>query len=185
MKFNNPSEPYPVFVKLPTGEMKEQSHHVCAHCLQLWYSREFAYDCCRQKKCSSCGGDIFHGSLCIPCDDKQLLAGAVEVPYAGTPLYDPVTGKYFEDLDGYLEEVSEKSRAEYLHPCNIIDYEGIDAETAIGMSMDWMQEDARDSLVDVDELKEFVSAWNKKQTLQSWEPALNTKIKVLESNNKK
>jgi hypothetical protein len=137
-----------------------------------------AEECCRQTYCK-CGEKLgkWH-ILCDNCKEAAHEAKRELVEYDGGPVLD--NKRYFMDMDELLDHYcdDEESMPEFVHPCKVESFAGINIHHAMEAATEDLFEDAYDHLILVDELVAFVDQWNKKQTLATWEPQYNKKVKV-------
>ena len=79
---------------------------------------------------------------------------------------------YFHDVF----ENDEDSIPEYLFVCEVNKWQGIDIDNVLENEIEDHHENAWDQIVDIQSIKDFISNWNGKQTLESWNVAYKQKI---------
>lgn len=169
-----------LYVKTESGEFKPSGVWFCGKCnripsdLQPRGRKEAADQCCKPRLCSQCGGPL-EGSICRPCRDKKqreeeqarIDAATKLVPdeYDG-PVYDG--NDYWLDVDEYREHAEDEGiEDEYVWACTTHRHQ-IDPQRAVDIITEDMLQDVEDAdecmLSGVQELKEFIAEWNKRQT---------------------
>lgn len=192
---DNPKEPIPVFIKrgdvfeplvsISNNPKKEQCF-ACGECGILTFNEETARLCCKRTYCE-CGNPIEKYLIrCYDCNYSKKLEKAQEVEYTGGAVCVFDDDRFFESIEyliDYCIDDEERGRPEYVSPCNVEVWNGIDIENVINNELeDEYHEDAIDSLIDLNDLIKYVDAWNKKQNITTWKPDFSKKIKVVYPN---
>jgi len=156
-------------------------------CEGHYYDKAAADDCCKEKAepaketCRVCGCEIDdHRTICQTCLDQERFAEAKKVKYSEYEvgyLWDENQEKYFPDKgeleEQYYEDVDDEEfhldpkRPIWCYGCAEKPFE-IDIDGAIENAEEEMYENF-DDITDEQELRDFVKAWNAKQTGKSYE----------------
>jgi len=164
---------------------KEIKAWKCEKCGKSYLSQEVADNCCKDKKgytCRVCGCDTkLYFLICDTCYNKERFEKAKKVKYSEYVvecLWDETKNEYFRDeeaLEERYEEDAYDEKGEYTEPqiptwcygCTEKPFE-IDIESAIESAEEEMYDDF-DDITDKQELRDFVKAWNAKQSGESYE----------------
>ena len=163
----------------------------CEKCGKSYLSQEVADNCCKDKKgytCRVCGCDTkLYFLICDTCCNKERFEKAKKVKYSEYEvgyLWDENQEKYFRDKDELEEKYEEDALEEegafeeelsfdpkaiptWCYGCTEKPFE-INIDGAIENAEEEMYEDFND-INDEQELRDFVKAWNAKQTGKSYE----------------
>lgn len=159
---------------------KELKAWECDECERVYLSKELADKCCKEKpihNCRVCGCEVKYPYLiCVECREKERYEKATKIKYSEYNigcLYDENKEQYYYDLDDLSEayyndafdEGKEPEYPKWCYGCTERKFE-IDIDSAIEREVEEMYEDfdINNSLVNIEELLEFVEDWNKKQT---------------------
>jgi len=167
---------------------REKKFRKCEKCGNYYLSKTAADDCCREKPepvkktCRACGCVVDNYRLiCQTCLDQARFAEAKKVKYSEYEdgyLWDETKNEYFRDeeaLEERYEEDAYDEKGEYTEPqiptwcygCTAKPFK-IDIERAIESAEEEMYDDF-DDITDKQELRDFVKAWNAKQSGESYE----------------
>jgi len=156
----------------------------CEKCGKSYLSQEVTDNCCKDKKgytCRACGCDTkLYFLICDTCCNKERFAKAKKVKYSEYEvgyLWDENQEKYFRDKDELEEKYEENAFIDSLpfgskeipawcYGCTEKPFE-IDIDQAIENAEEEMYDDF-DDITDKQELRDFVKAWNAKQTGMSY-----------------
>ena len=141
-------------------------------------ARRMATECC-DKLCQRCGTPVGKQLHCASCLDlirgerEALRCGAaqkLDATYVGA-VYNHVRDLYYESIDDLRDDCESPDLPPYVYPCTARTLQ-LNVEDAIDRAIeDLGVDDFRyRSLVDVDELRAFIGAWNLKQTYGVWDP---------------
>lgn len=189
-------EPYELYVGIDVGYLKTKNF-ACGKCHRVYPTYELAETCCKPVTCSICGkviereqhrnkdhtclyyvdGDL-EKPMCSECYSRKLDEKVPIVEYKGGPVYD---GDFYESMEDYLDCMDGEELPEFVMECEEkpvpkIDINRIEEDLVEQLSF----EDSYDALCqykDLDELREFINNWNKKQTRTYWECTGN-KVRV-------
>jgi hypothetical protein len=152
----------------------------CSNCKKVYVKKEFADDCCKPYHCEVCGIETHrYRTKCVSCVEKERFEKAIKTKYSEYKtryLWDERTEKYYSDIEEIAEDYAEYDNEEgesgmpdWCYACTEIPFQ-IDIEHAIEQAEEDMHEDfeAVHSAVDLKELREFVEAWNKKQSAKAY-----------------
>jgi hypothetical protein len=174
-------------------EAKQITTYQCSKCNQYYLVKYAADSCCtkeaeppaRKPKLCECGAEIrYNGSdKCEQCIEKTRFSKAIHLnhDYVGQ-VYSEGLGwndGYFESVDALVEwcQDEEVTIPDYAYACNNVKWNGIDIECEVENSLDGFYDDAIDDVVDLQELIDFVSIWNRKQRISTNE--VNYKFAIL------
>lgn len=142
---------------------------------------DLAAKCCDPKAhtCKVCGVEVPpYRSMCERHAEQAKLRKAVQIEEAEwkDPVYlDGAPGGwgegYFSDTDELRQscEDYDVSVPAYCWPCTSRPLR-LDPDRLLEQAVDDMHEDAIDQVVDADGLRDFIEAWNAKQTCETWYP---------------
>lgn len=160
--------------KCPSLAMSDMTGERSAESVQRAY--QDARHCCNPS-CEKCGAPApRYRYLCNACDAERQraeramdFAEAEKVPakdYKGWVSWDD---EYFPSVDEFREDCERRGRdvPPFVWACKSRRFEW-NIDEALDSALDEHHEDARDWLVDVDELRAFVAAWVAKQTLVTY-----------------
>ena len=159
----------------------------CEKCGNYYLSKTAADDCCKEtpepvkKTCRACGCEVDNYQLiCQICLNRERFAKAKKVKYSEYEveyLWDENQEKYFpgkgELEEQYYEDVDDEEfrlnpeMPTWCYGCTAKPFE-IDIESAIESAEKEMYDDF-DDITDKQELRDFVKAWNAKQSGESYE----------------
>jgi len=167
----------------------------CEKCGKAYLDKTVATNCCVEKKniCEICGCEIKSPWLkCHDCREKERFEKAEKVRYSiyGIEyLWDETQQEYFRDAEDLAEKYGEDAYEErgvdvelnlptWCYGCVGHTF-GIDIERAIEKADESMYEDfdLEKSVIGLRELRDFIKAWNAKQTAKSYD--VNYKTVVL------
>jgi len=163
----------------------------CEKCEGHYYIKAAADNCCKEKSepaketCRACGCEVDNYQLiCQTCLDHERFSKAKKVKYSEYSeyevgyLWDENQDKYFSDKDELEEKYKQDAYEEELSfdpkviPTWCYGYTErtfeIDIDRAIESALEDMYEDF-DDITDKQELRDFIKAWNAKQTGKSYE----------------
>ena len=164
----------------------------CGECGTLYGSHNFqepaqerATQCCTVKKCE-CGKDL--PKFWMKCSDcrnndsyNKHIASAEEVTDYDDYLYDDQNGKYYTDVEDFLDQTVDEDiedLPEYLFACTELSFPSIDVGNILENALSDHHEDACDQVVDEEGLQKLLDNWVKKQTLISYDADYTRKISV-------
>lgn len=156
--------------------IKETTYR-CGVCKFTYLDRKLAEECCAQKFCEDCGKELrprWHSNICEPCRIERLFTKAKKL----TPeQWDGWVQKdgygynegYFESVDDLLECCKDEGiePPDWVFCCGSIDHK-LDADNILDDMLVDAYEDAREALVDEEELYQFIEAWNAKQKVATY-----------------
>lgn len=171
----------------------EKSVYECSECKKVFLVKKTADNCCKKKDntCRVCGCEVNSPWLiCHECQDKERFEKAKKVKYSEYPikwLWDEAMQEFFCDAESLAEKYGEEAYEKYgtdvgkfpdlpdwTYGCTEIPFR-IDIEGAIENAEEEMYEDF-DDIVDEKEMRDFVKAWNEKQTGKSYEIDYSTVV---------
>lgn len=157
--------------------------YFCAKCRRVHVEKSGAENCCAPEKCSSCGIVLNEENRarykqCNGCTEVRRTKKEIDTLRNAEIIQKP-THSYIHTYDaigrndGFMElcELYDEVESEGMTlPCYVFDckeehWDGLDADNIIENALsDWF-EDAQDHIVDIEQLRDFLTVWNKKQTL--------------------
>ena len=164
-----------------TGEKIQ--HHYCGKCGFIRSTKDEAEQCCKPLLCE-CGNELQqYRNRCNSCIERDSLRKEKNrIMQAERVLRPTVEGRvYWEGAigDGFIDlseiesecESEDKELPAFVYDCECRKWEGFDAEAIIEdyfEDSEWF-DGAEDQLEAVEEFKEFLASWNKKQTLKQYQ----------------
>lgn len=178
----NPKPPLQICLKTEDGFIPKNIWE-CGECGTYHAGGEhFAFECCKLGKCKMCGvcTDYSYKTRCRACENKYLIEKAVEVKDEDGWVCEIDSDNFYESMGELWDhyEDNPESRPVWVHPCKKETWNGIDIEDILENCLDNFDEDARDRIVDYEELENFLKSWNAKQDIVSYYPETNKKIRV-------
>jgi hypothetical protein len=190
-RIDNPKPPIQLYSKKGGGSGDPKPEDVflanqlfgCGECNHIYSNHQMAADCCRQFYCS-CGKKLEAYQLvnCHSCASVLRNSKLEVMEYKGGPVHlvegDEVD--FWETMEDMVEHFRDNNKElpDFVHECDQDPYPGLDIESAIDNSVEDLFENAREHLVDEDELIKFVEKWNAKQNFKTWNPRYEEKVLV-------
>ena len=157
----------------------EKPAYQCAVCKKAYFDKNMAEKCCSPKFCEDCGKELhprWHMTVCTSCCDKRLFDKAEKLTPAQWDGWVQRDGYgynegYFESIGDLLEHCKDEGieTPEWVFCCEKIHHR-IDIDNILFDMLEEAHEDARDCIVDEEELCRFVKEWNAKQTVATYYP---------------
>jgi len=156
--------------------MKQITAYQCK-CGKAYVDRNVAEKCCAPKYCEDCGAKMSPRrayTVCESCRMKRMFNRAEKLEtWDGWICCEEIghNDGYFESVADLLDycEAMGVDVPEWAFICKEIRHE-IDVERVIENMLDDAYEDAREHLVDEEELREFIKEWNAKQDIVTYYP---------------
>jgi hypothetical protein len=191
-----------LYVKKEDGSFKPSTTFFCETCRIVHRTKEEGDKCCQKPKpaepkpCKYCGEVVpntsnytYSPSYHADCRTEHLLDKAKECEITGPDVfYDP----YREEINSlenlqdhyYCEEIPEEERPEYFHFCTEDSWGGIDLERALANELEdyYCSDDdypADKDVIALEELENFLTVWNAKQTIRTYHPDYSRKVKLV------
>lgn len=165
----------------------------CEKCGKAYLNKAATDDCCKGKPekkytCRVCGCDTEEFRLICPiCLNQERFTKAKKVKYSEYEvgyLWDEGVEEYFRDKDELEEKFSEDedpqvqvSAPTWCYGCIATPF-SIDIDSAIARAEEDMYEDFEASKdgINLKELRDYVQAWNEKQTSKSYDVDYKTVV---------
>lgn len=164
---------------------REMVAYQCTTCSKRYFSRVLAEKCCAPKHCEVCGAEIpRYKIMCEPCRMKSIYEKAEKLVkwdgwvYCEGLGYDEGFFTSIDDLEEYCEDTKTDLPAWVLAVEEV--HHAIDVDSVIETMLENAYEDAIDNLVDEQELRDFIDAWNAKQTVTTYYPDYKRVVLVKE-----
>lgn len=151
----------------------------CGVCKNTYLDKESAEKCCTPKFCEDCGVELkpwWYRTICKPCHEKRQFNNAEKLTpeqwdgWVQRDGYGYNEG-YFESLDDLLEYCKDEDikPPNWVFCCELVEHK-LDIDDAIETMLEEAHEDARDYLINEDELRQFIEEWNAKQKVATYYP---------------
>lgn len=167
----------------------------CEKCNKSWVDKQVADKCCAENKktfCSKCGEQAQKGyTICEKCIEEKRYENAKKIKYSDYQeefLYDENKQEYYSDkeeleeayYDDACDEKEEPIYPNWCYACTHFTF-GIDIDNMIEMASEDMYEDFDETdIIDLEELKDFMKKWNKKQTSKTYSADYKTVVMLNE-----
>jgi hypothetical protein len=174
---DGPFEEKAVALKLIRTMDEDASFFACKSCKRLHLEKANAEKCCVPYTCRVCGVETpqYYTACERHSQGARLQKATIAERSPCGWVYDECGGGhqdgYFDSveslLDWYVDEA--ESRPLYVYACKERPWKGISLGDVLQNEHEDHYEDAEDSLVEVKELGEFLTVWNAKQKIVSYD----------------
>ena len=155
----------------------EKPAYQCGVCKKAYFDKDIAEKCCVPRLCEDCGKEIeSYRIVCEPCYEKRQFDKAEKLTYAQWDGWVQRDGYgynegYFESVDDLLQHCEDEDiePPDWVFCCESREHK-LNADDILDNMLSDAHEDARDCIVDEEELCRFVKEWNAKQTVATYYP---------------